>query len=177
MSTTRKPWLLLPLLLLLSLAFGCVTQGAPTLEEQAQAIDSRLMCPVCPAETIDQSQATIAKQMRQLVREKLAAGETRDEILAYFVERYGENILAAPKKSGLSLLAWGMPVVGIVLGLGVVVLVVRRMRKLTGQESQGTSATAGSGDNELAPYLAMVDEDLRRLLGKGYAPPDSTAAK
>ena len=59
-----------------------------------------LMCPVCPAETIDQAQVEISFQMRAVVREMLAEGRTREEILDYFVDRYGADILAAPPKVG-----------------------------------------------------------------------------
>ena len=176
MSLTRKTLLLLALLLALPLVLSCMTQSALTIEEQAQAIDKGLMCPICAGETIDQSQSTLAQQMREVVREKLAAGETGDQIIAYFVERYGESILAAPKKAGFSLVAWGMPVLGIVFGVGVLVLVVRRMRRPASQEPQGSSAHAGSGDGEMSPYLAVVDEDLRQLIGKGQSPPQSKAA-
>ncbi|MFQ5874526.1 MAG: cytochrome c-type biogenesis protein CcmH, partial [Dehalococcoidia bacterium] len=66
----------------------------PSLEERAQSLDRRLMCPVCPAETIDQTQAEIALQMRQMVRSKLQAGEGEQQIMDYFVDKYGQSVLA-----------------------------------------------------------------------------------
>ena len=66
---------ILAILIVLSAA-ACATEP-PTLEERAQSIDQRLMCPVCPAETIDQSQADVAIQMRELVREKLRPGNPK----------------------------------------------------------------------------------------------------
>ncbi len=174
--TVHLPLLLLFLTLLL-LTMGCVTQSVPTLEEEAQAIDKGLMCPVCPAETIDQSQVPIAKQMRAIVREKLAAGESREQILAFFVERYGENILAAPQKQGFSLVAWVIPGLGVLVGLAAVGVAVRMMQRRQGTEVPTAvmpAPVAESGGDDLAPYLAMVDEDLGQLLGKGYAPPKGT---
>ncbi|MBI4310328.1 MAG: cytochrome c-type biogenesis protein CcmH [Chloroflexi bacterium] len=163
------------LLLALALAFlaGCMTQSAPSLEEEAQAIDAGLMCPVCPAETIDQSQVPLAKQMRAIVREKLAAGETKEQIQAFFVERYGESVLAAPKKGGFSLAAWGIPLVGVVLGGATVALVVRGMMRKRDAKEEASEA-AGSGDTadaEMAPYLQVVDEDLKQILGRAYKAP------
>ncbi len=57
--------------------------------KEAQRIDRMLMCPVCPAETIDQAQVEISRQMRRVVREMLAEGASQDQILQFFVDRYG----------------------------------------------------------------------------------------
>ena len=75
-------------------------------EAEAISIDRMLMCPVCPAETIDQAQVEVSRQMRQMVREMLSRGDSRDDILDFFVGNYGADILAAPPKSGFNLLAW-----------------------------------------------------------------------
>ena len=146
-------------------------QGAEELEREAQAIDRMLMCPVCPAETIDQAQVEISFQMRALVREMLAQGRSRDEVLDYFVDRYGPGILAAPPKSGANLLAWILPVVGVVAGLGAVLLVVRAMVGRDAGRSYSDSAPDGDGglqagdDSEMAPYLEIVDRGLLERRG------------
>ena len=72
-------------------------------EAEAISIDRMLMCPVCPAETIDQAQVEVSRQMRLIVREMLSQGSSRDEILDFFVGNYGADILAAPPKSGWSI--------------------------------------------------------------------------
>ena len=82
-------------------AFG---QGAGYSEKEALSIDRMLMCPVCPAETIDQAQVEISRQMKAVVREMLSQGASRDEVLDFFVARYGLAVLAAPPKSGATLL-------------------------------------------------------------------------
>ena len=115
-----------------------------SLEEEAQAIDRMIMCPVCPAETIDQAQVEISFQMRAVIREMLAEGRTREEILDYFVDRYGPDILAAPPKSGANLLAWILPIVGVAVGLGALFLVIRAM---TGRNK----APSPSGGGPSAP--------------------------
>ena len=89
------------------LAVAC--QGSsvePSLEEQAQALDKQLMCPVCPSETIDQSQVELAKQMKATVRERLEEGESEQEIKDFFVDRYGDNVLAAPPARGFNIVVW-----------------------------------------------------------------------
>ena len=125
-------------------------------EEEAQSIDGMLMCPVCPAETIGQAQVEISRQMRRLVREKLSQGASRQEILDFFQDRYGTNILAAPPKSGVNLIAWVVPVLGMLAALVAGLLVIRSMvRKGAGEAVNETAM-----DEDLAPYLEMIDRDL-----------------
>ena len=128
-------------------------------EAEAQAIDRMLMCPVCPAESIDQAQVPLAKQMRARVREMLSEGASRQEILAYFADRYGQNVLASPPKTGLNLLAWILPLVGVLAAMAVGLFVLRAM---TGKSDGSREAVTGSGgeDPELEPYLAAVDRFL-----------------
>jgi cytochrome c-type biogenesis protein CcmH len=128
---------------------------------EAQAIDGMIMCPVCPAETIDQAQVPIARQMRALVREKLALGATRQEILDFFAERYGQGILAAPPKTGLNLVAWILPLAGVAAALVTGLLVLRSMSTRPANPIAPAPRVAGSED-DLGPYLAMVDQELAR---------------
>jgi len=127
-------------------------------EAEAQAIDRMLMCPVCPAQTIDQTEVPLAKQMRAQVRELLADGATRQEVLAWFSapERYGPGVLAEPPRSGFYLIAWIVPGVIVVAGLAGGLLTLRAMRR---RGDDNPSQTAGESD-ELQPYLAAVDRDL-----------------
>ncbi|MBI4303624.1 MAG: cytochrome c-type biogenesis protein CcmH, partial [Chloroflexi bacterium] len=127
----KKQGLLLLILLLgtilLVMLGGCsVPERTPSLDEKAQDIYGSLMCPLCPGQTIGESQSELSAQMRALVREKLEQGETKEEILQFFVERYGEGVLAAPAKSGFNLIAWFAPVVGIVVGGILLWLVIRK---------------------------------------------------
>ncbi len=130
-------------------------------EAEAQAIDRMLMCPVCPAQTIDQTEVPLAKQMRAQVREMLAEGATRGEVLAWFSapERYGPGVLAEPPRSGLNLIAWIVPGVIIVAALGGGVLTLRAMRRGNGDGGRdGSGGDEAAGD--LRAYLAAVDRDL-----------------
>ena len=122
----------LSLLLVLSLASGVVeaqddSQELPYDEKEAQSIDRMLLCPVCPAETIDQAQIPLARQMRSVVREMLSQGADRKEILAFFSDRYGLDVLAAPPKSGVNLLAWVLPLALILAALGGGFVIIRAM--------------------------------------------------
>ena len=151
-------WLIaLVCLFLFALLIGaCGSNDERTLEERAQSIDRSLICPVCPSETLDQAQVELAHQMRVIIREKLAEGWTRDEIQGFFVDRYGERVLAAPPKSGFNLLAWIVPPVGGVGASVLLVLVVRSMRKDPEAAHEAVTAPA----HDLEPYLALVDEQM-----------------
>lgn len=128
-------------------------------EAEAQAIDRMLMCPVCPAESIDQAQVPLAKQMRQRVREMLAEGASRQEVLDYFADRYGQNVLASPPKTGLNLLAWILPPVGVLAALAAGLFVLRAMTRQSDAPAEATSGVTME-DQELEPYLAAVDQTL-----------------
>lgn len=120
------------------------------LEAEAQSIDESLICPSCPGKTIGQAQVAQAAQMRLLVREKLAEGWSRQQILDYFAERY-EGVLAEPPKEGFTLLAWVLPLVGIVGAGTALYFVIRAMRRRS--EPQPS-------DESLERYMERVDRDL-----------------
>ena len=157
-------------------------------EKEAQAIDGMLMCPVCPAETIDQAQVPLARQMRQLVRDKLSQGESREEILEYFAGVYGKDILAAPDKSGVGLVAWTAPIVGVLAALTAGVFVLRSMAKRPVSQEVGAVAGAtplapvsnadpyGADPYGADPYLEAVDRELGLRDSESLAPdPDREA--
>jgi cytochrome c-type biogenesis protein CcmH len=154
------------MLLALALPAALVQAQTPTVpydEAEAQAIDRMIMCPVCPAESIDQAQVPLARQMRQLVREKLAQGATRQEILDFFADTYGPDILALPPKSGVNLLAWVLPIAGVLAALAAGLVALRSMTTNRAAATVTTaSGPAGSGplEPDLAPYLAAVDRQL-----------------
>ena len=182
-SKNKSLWYLCAFFLTLTLLAVSATvvsaQGEDeALEREAQAIDKMLMCPVCPAETIDQAQVEISFQMRAVVRELLAEGRTRQEVLDYFVDRYGADILAAPPKSGTNLVAWILPIVGVAAGLLGVFLVIRAMtrsqrnaplpsraRPSTGSGAANAREPQGQDDPEMAPYLQIAD----RIIGSRLA--------
>lgn len=194
MLTAKKsplPLFLLTLVVVLALPSTVFAQTSPfdpvqdeALEEEAQDIDRMIMCPVCPAETIDQAQVEISFQMRAVIREMLAEGRSREEILDYFVDRYGADILAAPPKSGVNLLAWILPIIGVGAGLGALFLVIRAMtaRSPAGNPVNASVPGDASGsslsepptafseqEGELAPYLDIVDRRLAARRGAHLA--------
>lgn len=85
-------------------------------DDRAKAISSRLRCPVCQGESIQDSPAELATQMKSLVREQLASGKSEKEVFAYFIGKYGQWILLEPRAEGINLLVYGLPILFIVGG-------------------------------------------------------------
>ena len=89
----------------------------PALESRARDISAGLRCLVCRNESIDESNADLARDMRLLVRERLVAGDTNDQVVAFIVERYGEYVLLRPTRDGANMILWiSAPALGL-LGL------------------------------------------------------------
>ena len=106
--------IIVPLILLFSTLPSDSMAGTVEEEEidlQVREIAKTLRCAVCQNESIWESQAPLAQQMRDLVKERLLKGESPDQIRAYFLSRYGDYILLAPQKSGLNWLLWAGPFV------------------------------------------------------------------
>lgn len=156
-----RRWLLLVAPSLLIVVLSC-SRPSPALEERAQALEKQIICPVCPGETLDQSGVQVAKDMRFLIRERLAAGDSEQAIKQYFVDRYGTRILAEPPASGVSLAVWVIPPVAFLAGSAVLYFVVREMRKRRPDASPKSRATAA--DPSLEPFLGAVDAELQTAL-------------
>ncbi len=88
----------------------------PQLEARARTISKDLRCMVCQNQSIDDSDATLARDLRILVRERLVAGDTNDEVIDFVVSRYGEFVLLKPQFSAQNLLLWGAPVLLLLIG-------------------------------------------------------------
>ena len=150
-------------------------QGPAYSEKEAQSIDRSLMCPVCPAETIDQAQVEISRQMKSVVREMLSQGASRDEVLDFFVARYGQEVLSAPPKSGGNLVVWVVPIVGILAALAGGYLIIKSMvSRTSGRPAAAAMSTANAEDTGLEPYLEAVDRHLELLEDGGTGPPSAS---
>ena len=127
------------LMALLMLAMACWSGNAyallpgealpdPALEARARALSTELRCMVCQNQSIDLSDAELAHDLRILVRERLASGDSDEEVLDYVVSRYGEFVLLKPRYSLRNALLWGAPVVLLLIGAGVLFVGQRRRR-------------------------------------------------
>jgi cytochrome c-type biogenesis protein CcmH len=102
------------------------TMSDSALDARTTAVAVQLRCPVCQGESIQESPAELAKQMRDIVREQLSAGKSPEEVKAYFVSKYGQWILLQPRVGGFNLIVYGLPVLAVLGGLAVIVTAVRR---------------------------------------------------
>jgi len=98
----------------------------PALEARARALSKELRCMVCQNESIDDSEAPLAHDLRVLVRERLQAGDSDTQILDFLVARYGEFVLLKPRLSWHTAALWGLPPAILLVGIGIIVIVVRR---------------------------------------------------
>jgi cytochrome c-type biogenesis protein CcmH len=123
----------------------------PSLEARARALSGQLRCMVCQNESIDESSADLARDLRLLVRERLQAGDSDDQIRAYLVRRYGEFILLKPPFKPETWLLWAAPFLILVAG-GYILLVARRRQ-------QARALVESLSDAERAKLKAMLGED------------------
>ena len=100
----------------------------PALEARARAISKELRCVVCQNQTIDESDATLAADLRMIVRERLVAGDSDEQVKAWIVARYGDYVLLRPPFRGETVLLWLGPALVLLLGGIGVVLYLRNRR-------------------------------------------------
>ena len=105
---------------------GGSDDGVRTADDRVHEIAAGLRCPVCQNLSVADSPSRLAGEMRADIASKLAAGQSPEQIRAFFVDRYGEWVLLAPTKQGLNLLPWAVPIVGVIAGAAVWFVLVRR---------------------------------------------------
>ncbi len=130
--------LLLSLLLALSFSLAHAGEAKPTnddpvLEKRVLEVSENLRCLVCQNQTIADSNAELAVDLRNQVREKLKAGQSEDEILKYMVARYGDFVLFNPQMKSSTWLLWFGPLLMLAGGAWVLIITLRQRRKLQQQ--------------------------------------------
>jgi cytochrome c-type biogenesis protein CcmH len=140
------------LLSLLPAGQAFASERHPTLAE----LEAEIICPTCHT-TLDQSDSPIARRMKQFIAARIAAGDTKSEIKAKLVAQFGTAVLAAPPRRGFDLLAWLLPIVGILGGAAVIGLLAWRW-------SRARAPSPAALGPSLGPELdRRVDEELRRF--------------
>ena len=142
----RKLLAILALLLAVSPAFALTPDEQlkdPALEARARVISAQLRCLVCQNQSIDDSEAPLAKDLRTLVREQLTAGKSDSQVLDYIVERYGQFVLLKPRFEPETLILWGTPFA--VLLIAGAAMLLRRKR------------------GQVAPETPLTEDEKRAL--------------
>ena len=137
-------------------------------EVRVTNLNKSIMCPVCPGESIDQSQNDIASYMRQIVFDQVESGKTDEEIRNYFVKRYGPVVLMQPPNKGVGRIAWLMPPIGFLIAVLIVFIVLSIMRREKSESRDerlyydlDVSLTA----DERKKYIALIENE--EFSGKG----------
>ena len=146
------------------------TATPQTLDQHVQSIGAQLKCPVCQGESVADSPSDRAQQMRGVIRQQLQAGASDRQIIQFFSERYGEQVVWAPQWWGFSLLTWIVPLVLLLGGLVLIAFTLRDWRTpaalATGRGQGDVIAQIEEGefdevsDTELAQYRAQLEREL-----------------
>jgi cytochrome c-type biogenesis protein CcmH len=100
----------------------------PALEARARNLSKELRCMVCQNQSIDDSEAPLAHDLRVLVRERLQAGDSDQQVISFLVARYGEFVLLRPQFAWHTAVLWGLPPAALLSGIVAIVFVMRRRR-------------------------------------------------
>ncbi len=172
-------WATIILVLCVAIA-GCVMEDDLTADQRVHQLSQQLMCPVCDGQTLDQSQAQLSEDMKAVIRTKIEEGATNTEIQAYFVERYGEIVLASPDAGGFNLIAWVMPAViflGGALLVGNAYMNKRRRGDDREEKKDRVEAVLVKPEPELDEYLERADREMASALGGSSLSPDTADEK
>lgn len=134
----------------------------PVLEARARAISTELRCLVCQNQSIDGSAAPLARDLRLLVRERLAAGDSDDQVIGFIVDRYGEFVLLTPRLSRHTLLLWGAPLIIFLIGGGLIASRLLRRNKSEGGQSESAHGPSESGQPLDADETAALNALLKK---------------
>ncbi len=127
LSIQRNSRIWLALFFLFS--FTSVVIASDTLEDRITDVSAELMCPVCEGQSVAESNAQLARDMRTLIKTKLQQGESKQQILDYFVSKYGETILASPPKKGIGIILWLLPALSVLIGAVIIFRTIYSYKK------------------------------------------------
>ena len=128
-------------------------------EREAKQLEAKLMAPCCWAQQVSLHQSPAADEIKQNIRRMLAEGKTSEQVLDVYVAEYGDRILSEPPARGFSLLIYVAPWVFLVASVGLVVVVIRRLRAAAPVPERTAKAAAPPNDDE----AERIDEELRNL--------------
>jgi cytochrome c-type biogenesis protein CcmH len=154
----RKTLYLLTALLLLGISGVPALAQTPTPNE-INAVAKDLWCPLCSGVRLDNCELQACIQMREVIAQKLVAGESKEQIKAYFVQQYGDVVLGEPARQGFNLIVWIFPILAVVVGLGWLAYLVTTWQKR--KTPSPSPAPAGSGPSE-DDYLKRVEQELKQ---------------
>jgi cytochrome c-type biogenesis protein CcmH len=168
MMTTHRSLKIFPLIILIAGLFAAVLAAdvvqaqeqppqGPT-DDEVNAIAKQLYCPVCENIPLDVCPTQACAQWRELIREKLIAGWSENEIKTYFVAQYGDRVLAQPPARGLNWLVYIMPPLAMIGGIYILYRALRAWRQTPADEVAEEQPEAELDDD----YVARIEDELRQ---------------
>ena len=145
------PWLLCALCLC-AVPVARAQQTGPT-DDQVNAVAKKLYCPVCENVPLDVCPTLACAQWRATIRQQLADGQSEQQILDYFVQQYGERVLAEPSTRGLNVLVWVLPPLVVLAGAAFYIFYIRRL--IAPQAAPAGPTTPAADD-----YVARLEREL-----------------
>jgi len=127
---------------------------ADSIDKQVSEISNELLCPVCRGQTVAESNSDLANDFKNIIKTKLQEGQSREEILNYFISRYGDSVLSSPPAKGIRLIIWVLPVAVLLFGLISLIRFLKIKSKI-----QERSIRSIENDK----YLNDVDKELNKL--------------
>ncbi len=139
-----------------------VSPSKQTLDQRVHDVASQLKCLVCQGESVADSPATLSLQMRGVIRQQLQSGKSEQEVIQYFVSRYGDRILLSPPWQGLTLLVWLVPIALMVGGILLLFVVLRSWQSHSDKEPDDAdrAESVNIDEKELAYYQRQIEEEL-----------------
>jgi cytochrome c-type biogenesis protein CcmH len=161
----------LALILLLGLSISFAAAQTPT-PNQVNEVAKELWCPLCNGVRLDNCELQACVQMRDMIAQKLATGESKESIKAYFVQQYGDVVLGQPPREGFNLIAYIFPILAAVVGIGWVTYLVLAWRKRQAalaptsepepeQPASGQPAAPRKPGEDTDEYMKRVERELR----------------
>ncbi len=133
-------------------------QSETPTDDDVNRVAKQLYCPVCPNTPLDVCETKACQDWRAQIRDQLTAGWTDEQVIAYFVQQYGERVLAEPRRSGFTSFVWLLPVLSIAIGLVVLAQILRGWKT-----KRPVSTLAPSGQPSTIPpeVLERLEKELR----------------
>ncbi len=156
----RVLWLA-SILLSLILAAPAIAQNVDVTDDDVNDVAKEVYCPVCENTPLDVCETQACADWRELIRTKLAEGQTKAQIFDYFAAQYGDRVLASPPKEGFNLILWLWPVFALLLGAAVF---GRYLRNLRAAADRSLPAAPMSSSDGVQPsdddYIARIEREL-----------------
>ena len=164
MTTTRKLAFAIVLSTALVAVYALPALAQTPTPNEINEIAKGLWCPLCNGVRLDNCELQACIQMKEVIAQKLEAGESEQQIRAYFLEQYGDVVLGAPSTQGFNRLAWILPILAAAVGLGWLIYFVRSLthKRAAAQPIGASQASAGEAYQD--DYLRRVDEEMEKHL-------------